>query len=88
MKKILYILILALLIPFIGESQEGVLRLSLSEAIDMASQKPPDALIARHKFRQSYWEYRTFRAQYMPRLDLPSSTIELHNLVNMGYHLI
>lgn len=28
MKKILYILILALLIPFIGESQEGVLRLS------------------------------------------------------------
>jgi len=68
MKKILYILILALLIPFIGESQEGVLRLSLSEAIDMASQQSPDALIARHKFRQSYWEYRTFRAQYMPRL--------------------
>lgn len=68
MKKIPYILILALLIPFIGESQEGVLRLSLSEAIDMASQQSPDALIARHKFRQSYWEYRTFRAQYMPRL--------------------
>jgi outer membrane protein TolC len=42
--------------------------LSLSDVIYIAQQQSPDALIAKHRFRRSYWEYKTFKANYLPQL--------------------
>lgn len=82
MKK--YVLILILLFQFNLHGQEGNTNLaeqtqisphylSLSEVIYMARQQSPDALIAKHRFRRSYWEFRSFRAGYLPNMRLEAT---------------
>ncbi len=44
--------------------------LTLSEAIQLAQERSPDALINIHRFRRSYWEYRSFKAGYLPNITL------------------
>ncbi len=44
--------------------------LTLQDAIEIARQQSPDALMAKHRFRSSYWQYRSFRASYLPSLTL------------------
>ena len=47
-------------------SQVDSLALTLDEVITIAQEKSPDALIAKHRFRRSYWEYRSYKADYLP----------------------
>ncbi len=47
--------------------------LSLNEVVELARQQSPDAMIARHRFRRSYWEYQSFRAGYLPNLRLEAT---------------
>ncbi|MBS4060076.1 MAG: TolC family protein [Bacteroidetes bacterium] len=54
--------------PLFGQ-QEPVY-LSLTEIIKAAQENSPDAMIARHRFRRSYWEFRSFKAGYLPNLKL------------------
>lgn len=49
-------------------AQENVNHLSLQDVIYLARQQSPDALIAKHRFRSSYWEFRTYKANYLPSL--------------------
>ncbi len=44
--------------------------LTLAETIQLAQERSPDALINIHRFRRSYWEYRSFRAGYLPNVTL------------------
>lgn len=53
--------------------QTDSLYLTLPEVISIAREKSPDALIARHRFRRSYWEYRSFRAGYLPNVRLEAT---------------
>ena len=54
-------------------AQEEVKLLTLQDAIEIARQQSPDALMAKHRFRAEYWSYRSFRASYMPALTLYGS---------------
>ncbi len=47
--------------------------LSLSETIKMAQDHSPDAMIASHRFKRSYWEYRSFKAGYLPNISLDAT---------------
>jgi outer membrane protein TolC len=47
--------------------------LSLSEVVLIARDQSPDALIAKHRFRRSYWEFRSFRAGYLPNMRLDAT---------------
>jgi len=49
-------------------------RLTFDEVIDLSEQQSPQAMIAKHRFRASYWQYRTFLAQYLPALTLTGTT--------------
>jgi outer membrane protein TolC len=49
--------------------------LSLDDVIYIAQQQSPDALIAKHRFRSSYWEFRSFRADYLPGLSLDGTAL-------------
>lgn len=51
-------------------SQEDINRLTLEDVTYLAHQQSPDALIAKHKFRRSYWEYKTYKADYLPSVNL------------------
>ena len=49
-----------------------VLALTLEQTIERARNLSPDAQSARHAFRSAYWNYRYYRANYLPALTLTS----------------
>lgn len=51
-------------------AQDEPVYLNLSDVIQKAQQQSPDAQIAKHRFRRSYWEFRSFKAGYLPSLQL------------------
>lgn len=53
---------------------QDVKQLTFQEVIKLSEEQSPDALIAKHRFRNSYWQYRTFVAQYRPSLTLSGTT--------------
>ena len=64
-------LIFTLLCPVILKSQDTTIRtLTLDDAIAIAREQSPDALTAKHRFRVSYWQFKTYRASYLPSLVL------------------
>ena len=52
---------------------QEALELTLQQTIHHAQEKSPDAQSARHSFRSSYWNYRYYRANYLPNLTLTSN---------------
>ncbi len=55
--------------------------LTLYDAIVIAQEQSPDALIARHRFLSSYWEYRTYKAQFMPKLSFEATAPSINKSV-------
>lgn len=53
--------------------------LTLSEVLDIAREQSLMALLARHQFRGSYWEYRTYQAGLRPGLTLEATLPSLNN---------
>ena len=67
--SIIILWLLLMVFPFSYlKAQELVNRLSLDDVIYIAHQQSPDALIAKHRFRRSYWEFRRYKANYLPML--------------------
>lgn len=54
-------------------AQENQVRLTLDDVIRTAHLQSPDALIAKHRFRGSYWQYKTYQAGYKPSLQLDAT---------------
>lgn len=47
--------------------------LTLDDVIEVAREQSPMATSARHQFRRSYWEFRSFQASFLPSLTLNST---------------
>ena len=62
------------------------MELSLQETIRHAQEQSPDAQSARHSYRSAYWNYRYYRANYLPNLTLTSNPYldRAINKVTMG----
>ncbi len=62
-------------------------RLTLSEVIETAQEQSLQAILAKHRFRGSYWQYRTFRAKYLPHLTLSSTVFNFDRSIkqNLSY---
>lgn len=41
---------------------------TLSDVISISKEQSPDAILARHRFRASYWQHRSYVATYLPNL--------------------
>lgn len=54
-------------------AQEHTMELTLGQTIDRARLQSPDAQNARHSFRSAYWNYKYYRANYLPTLKLTSN---------------
>lgn len=59
-------------------AQKIRLLLSLDEVIETAREQSPSALVAKHNFLASYWQFRAFKAQLLPSLNL-SATVGQYN---------
>jgi len=64
------------------KSQSNVFRLTLHDAIEIATQQSPEAMMARHRYRGSYWQYRTYEAGFMPMLSLDATLPELNRSIS------
>lgn len=71
MKRIVAIITLFCASPVLA--QEDTLSLTLSQAIEIAQQHSPEAQAARHTYRAAYWNYRFYKANYLPSVTLASS---------------
>jgi outer membrane protein len=61
-----------------GESQSPEqLRLNLDDVIMIAKEQSPTGIMAKHRFRGSYWEFRTHKAKFRPGLTIDAVTPDL-----------
>lgn len=75
MKRLVTFSIIAFfLVSFQEAAAQEVKKLTFDEVIRLSETQSPQALMARHRFKASYWSYRTFMAQYRPSLTLSGST--------------
>lgn len=75
MKRLLIAVISFVLLFSIQQiSAQDIRKLTLEEVIRLAEEQSPNALMAKHRFRSSYWQYRTYVAQYRPALTLTGTT--------------
>lgn len=49
-------------------SQDKVEKFTMEDVIRLARDRSPDAFLAINRFRSSYWQYRSFQANYLPSL--------------------
>ncbi len=75
MKRI-FLFFLATLFLFSAKEVKAqeVKKLTFNEVIKLSEEQSPNALMAVHRYRASYWQYRTFIAQYKPSLTLNGTT--------------
>ncbi|MCP4553075.1 MAG: TolC family protein [Bacteroidetes bacterium] len=62
--------------------QTEINRLTLNDVIYIAQQQSPDALIAKHRFRRSYWKYRSYKASYLPAVSVSGTLPNINNSIN------
>ena len=75
MKRLLTLSLIVLsLFSFRKAEAQQIKTLTFDEVIRLAEEQSPQALMAKHRFKSSYWSYRTFVAQYRPSLTLSGST--------------
>jgi len=83
MKK--HILVFVLLISFIFSAVDQVngqnRKLTLTEAIEIAKEQSIRAFMAKHRFRASYWNFRSYQASYLPRVSANSTLFNLNRSI-------
>ncbi len=83
------IIFLGLIILIIGTNSKSnsliaqqTKKYTLEEVIKLAQEQSPDALIAKHTFRRSYWSFRSFKAQYLPGIRLNATLPNINRSIN------
>jgi outer membrane protein len=86
MKKLfLFTIIVVLLFSAMKIEAQEVKKLTFQEVIKLAEAQSPNALMAKHRFRAAYWQYRSFQAQYRPSLTLSGTTPDFSNGLDKVY---
>lgn len=57
----------------VANAQHTKVQLTLNETIREAQEQSIDAMMAKHQFLGSYWEYRSYKANFLPSLSLTGS---------------
>lgn len=72
--RFIYSLVFILTISLsLAYGQNDTLMITLRDALNIAQTQSSDALIAKHRFRMNYWEYRSFKADYLPGINLDAN---------------
>jgi outer membrane protein len=84
MKRIQLLIVLAglYIFPYRAFPQQTNLKLTLDDVIRIAKEQSPSAIMARHRLRGSYWEYRTYVAKFRPGLTLSATLPEFSRSID------
>ena len=69
-KNISIFLFVMVFFPSLLLGQDAENYYTLKRVIEIAKKQSPEALSAQHRFRSSYWQYRTYLAAYRPQLKM------------------
>ncbi|MCX6321962.1 MAG: TolC family protein [Bacteroidia bacterium] len=84
-KLLLFSMIAVLLFSAKKTDAQEVKKLTFQEVIKIAEEQSPNALMAKHRYRASYWQYRSYQAQYLPSLTLSGTTPDFSNGLDKVY---
>lgn len=72
MKKgiIMLLIVVGMLFSTEGRAQSLNRKMTLTDVIYTAHEQSPSALVAKHNFLGNYWAYRSYKAQFLPSLNL------------------
>jgi len=76
MKKVILIISIVIFSLTSNFAQKPVNRLTLDEVIQLAKDQSPQAILAKHRFRASYWLYRTYKAEFLPSIKMTTTPID------------
>jgi len=77
-----YILLIFIILSSTFLPAQTTKRYTLQDVIHIAQKQSPDALMAIHRFRKSYWSYRTFKATYLPQLSFDATLPSINRSIN------
>ena len=86
--KAFFLTILLAVVVSLPAMSQDIKRLTLDEVVRLASEQSPNALIAKHRFRASYWQYRTFVAEYRPILSLSGNLPDYSTAYNRVWNSV
>ena len=81
MCKSIIIVVVVFFISITSKAQQPV-KYTLNDVIRIAQKQSPDALMAKHRFRSSYWSYRFFKATYLPNLRLDATMPNINRSIS------
>ena len=77
------IVTILLLFPFCSYSySQDTVNYTLGEVIKIAHDQSPDAQMAKHRYRRSYWSFRSFKATYLPGIRFDATLPNLNRSIN------
>ncbi|MFW6042991.1 MAG: TolC family protein [Marinilabiliaceae bacterium] len=62
------------------------IRLNLEDAIRLAQSQSLQSLINKHDYLADYWQYKSFRADYLPEVSLNSNPVAYNNASRLRYN--
>jgi outer membrane protein TolC len=71
-RAILAVLVAVTLSPLSTLAQDIKKEFTLEEVIQLAREQSLQAIVARHQYRADYWEFRSYKAKYLPKVTLRS----------------
>jgi outer membrane protein len=80
--KSLLLILLYLSFSNLSSSQTTLKKLSLQDVILIARTQSPNYFLANHRFKSSYWQYRTYKAQTLPALSLDATIPDLNRSIS------
>jgi outer membrane protein TolC len=86
MKKLLFLLILQSLLLSRVSGQQSTIRLSLEDSLDLAREQSLQAFLNEHYYMADYWAYRSFRADYLPSVNLRANPLSYSNASRLRYN--
>ncbi|MCF6170778.1 MAG: TolC family protein [Bacteroidales bacterium] len=61
---------------------QDTVKYTLDDVIQIAQSQSPDAIMAKHRFRRSYWSFRSFKATYLPGIKLNATIPNLSRSID------
>ena len=71
-RTLLFFIASGMFFPSDLQAQGSVRDFSLDEVIQLARDQSLQAILAKHQFRADYWEFRSYKAKYLPNVTLRS----------------
>src|SRR5665647_1515402 len=68
-----------------ASAQEKIQKLTLKEAIELASKQSLDAFKQQNMYLASYWEYKYYRSDKLPQLSVGANPFSYNNSIRSDY---